>query len=282
MNQKTYAFMEQTGKLPYTFQNDLMFKLVLQGNKEVLNHLLCALLHLKPEEIIDTQILNPYMVGHVVRDKTCILDIRILLNRNRIVNLEMQVVNEQNWRDRSVFYLCRVHDQLSKGDDYKDAQPTVHIGIIAFDLDFAPEDNTNEFYAEHVLMNKRTKKIYSSKIGLNVLNLSHIEDATQEDRDTGLYNWAKLFSATTWEELKNMAEESKIYADAAEELYQHSIDRREAIDLLSHEMGLMDQRVREKQRLEDQERHQKTMEELEETKTKLAEYEAKLRAAGLL
>jgi septal ring factor EnvC (AmiA/AmiB activator) len=100
-----------------------------------------------------------------------------------------------------------------------------------------------------------------------------------------------------------MAEESKIYADAAEELYQHSIDRREAIDLLSHEMGLMDQRVRERQRLEDQERHQKTMEELEETKTelgetkielgetktelgetktKLAEYEAKLRAAGLL
>lgn len=32
-------------------------------------------------------------------------------------------------------------------------------------------------------MNKKTHKIYSSKIGLNVLNLSHVEDAAGEEEE---------------------------------------------------------------------------------------------------
>lgn len=314
---KKYAFTEQKGRLPFSFRNDLMFKLVLQGNKKVLMGLLCSLLHLKREEIMDAEILNPYLIGHTAADKTCVLDIRVMLNASRIINLEMQVVSERDWIDRSVYYLCRMHDQLARGADYKDAKPTLHIGIIAFDLDFFPEKNKNEFYAEHVLMNKRTHKIYSSKIGLNVLNLSHVEDATEEERASGLYGWARLFNATTWEELKIMAEKEKIYAEAADELYQHSLNEREAIDLLSHEMGLMDQQVRERRWRESELQMEKmnkelkekraelegtktelegtktelegtrtelegTRTELEDVKKKIAEYEARLKTAGLL
>ena len=46
-----------------------------------------------------------------------------------------------------------------------------------------------------------TLRIYSNKLSIYVLCLKHIEHATQADYDSGLYQWAKLFSATTWEEL---------------------------------------------------------------------------------
>ena len=41
------------------------------------------------------------------------LDIRVVLNQNTLINLEMQVINEHNWPERSLSYLYREFDQLS-------------------------------------------------------------------------------------------------------------------------------------------------------------------------
>ncbi len=47
---------------------------------------------------------------------------------------------------------------------------------------------------------------YTKLIGLNMLQLNHIELATEEDEENNLVYWAKLFNATTWEEFKALAE----------------------------------------------------------------------------
>ncbi len=47
--------------------------------------------------------------------------------------------------------------------------------------------------------------LYSSKFAVNVLDLSHIELATEEDKSWDLDFWAKLFKAKTWEKMKMSA-----------------------------------------------------------------------------
>ena len=44
--------------------------------------------------------------------------------------------------------------------------------------------------------------IYSDKLLLNVLDLTQIDIATEADIACGLQHWAKLFKATTWEDIR--------------------------------------------------------------------------------
>lgn len=105
--------------------------------------------------------------AHLTRiyDKDVILDLDILLNHDRRLNIEMQVVAQTDWPERSLYYLCRTFCSLCKGDQYGDVMPALHIGI----LDFTLFPNHPEFDSQNRILNVKTKRIYSSKFGINVL-----------------------------------------------------------------------------------------------------------------
>ena len=44
--------------------------------------------------------------------------------------------------------------------------------------------------------------------------------ATKEDKKWHIDEWARLFKATTWEELKMIAEKDKVYSEAANSLFK--------------------------------------------------------------
>ncbi len=60
---------------------------------------------------------------------------------------------------------------------------------------------------------------------LSVVELNSIELATEEDRLYGIDQWAKLFKAKTWEELKTMAMTNQYMESAANTMYELSADR---------------------------------------------------------
>lgn len=51
-------------------------------------------------------------------------------------------------------------------------------------------------------MDTSTIRIYSDRLYIHVQCLKNTEYATKENRACGLYDWTRLFSATTWEGLK--------------------------------------------------------------------------------
>ena len=208
-------FASATGNIEYGFTNDYMFRVVLQKNKKVLKSLICALLHLKSEEVISVEITNPIVLGETIADKDFMLDIHVSLNNNTNINLEMQVQNLGNWTERSLSYLCRSFDNLNSGDDYKDATPAIHIGF----LDFTLFPEVPEFYATYRMMNVKNHHLYSSKFTLSVVDLTKIDLATAEDKTWGIDHWARLFKATTWEEIKMIAKNSETLQEASETLY---------------------------------------------------------------
>lgn len=59
---------------------------------------------------------------------------------------------------------------------------------------------------------------------ISVVNLKYMELATQEDREWKLDYWAALFKATTWEELKMLAQQSHILEEAVETIYDLTAD----------------------------------------------------------
>jgi uncharacterized small protein (DUF1192 family) len=51
------------------------------------------------------------------------------------------------------------------------------------------------------------------------------ELATDEDKAYGIDQWAKLFKATTWEELKTMATQNPVFEDVAKSMFMYSSDK---------------------------------------------------------
>lgn len=113
----------------------------------------------------------------------------------------MQVVNQHDWPDRSLSYLCRSFDKLYRGNEYEAVMPAIHIGF----LDFTLFQEAPEFYSTNLMMNVSNYHIFNSKFRLSVIDLSKIELATEEDKRYEIDHWARLFKAKTWEEIKMLA-----------------------------------------------------------------------------
>lgn len=89
-NKQTTTFKNATGKIDYTLMNDCMFHSVMTQNGNVLKGLVCALLRLKPDRVHSITVRNPYELGSDIRDKNFILDIKILLNDRKVINIELR------------------------------------------------------------------------------------------------------------------------------------------------------------------------------------------------
>lgn len=191
---KPNTFQEATGKIDYTLTNDYMFRAVLERNENVLRGLICSLMRLKAKDIKSVTILNPVELGEYYEDKDFVLDVKVMLNNKKIINIEMQVGEQKPWNNRSLSYLCKIFDNLEKGADYSKIKPSYHIGI----LNFTPFPRYPEFYATNKMMNLKYHYIFNDNFTLNVLDLNQIHLATEEDKAWGLDYWAKLFKSTTW------------------------------------------------------------------------------------
>ena len=214
------SLQDATGEVEFRLTNDCMFHVVFQKNPKALLGLCASLLHMHPEEIRSVEVLNPFELKTMPTDKTFILDLKVMLNDNSILNFEVQVVDEADWPERSLTYACRTFDHLKKGESYLDVKPVRHIGFLDYDL----KGFTPEFYATYQLLNVKNHEIYTGKLALSVVNLNQIELATAEDRMYGIDHWARLFKATTWEAIKKMAEENEYISSAAETMFESSQD----------------------------------------------------------
>jgi len=213
-------FINATGRIEVRLTNDYMFKALLQKNHRVLKSLVCSLLHLSPSAIKNVVIINPIILGETIADKDVILDINISFNNDTRVNLEMQVANEYNWPERSVYYACKNFTELNTGEDFKLVRPAFHIGI----LDFTPLKSNAVFYATYLLSDTNSRKIFTDIFSVSTLDLTKIHLATAEDKRYNVDKWAYLFKATTWEDIKMLASYNKSIRDAAQTVYELSQD----------------------------------------------------------
>lgn len=76
----------------------------------------------------------------------------------------------------------------------------------------------NFYYNACIYISKKYKK-YSDSLCLSVLNLSHIQLATEEDKQFRLDQWAALFKATTWEEIQMLTTNNPDFESIADALY---------------------------------------------------------------
>lgn len=199
-NSKPLTYETATGEIEFTLMSDMMFHYVMQKSERALTGLVCALKGITPNDVKKIIVVNPIDLNSA--GKETIMDIKLTLNNNEILNIELQVYPDKYWISRSIIYLCRAYDNIGSGNNYSLVKPTTLFCIT--DQELIPKSEA-EFYAKYRLINLKNHHLYTDKFGINVLQLNHTDIATQKDINNNLVYWANLFKATTWEEFKTLA-----------------------------------------------------------------------------
>ena len=137
-----------TGKLPVPLTNDMMLHSITQNNNAVLKGLIASLMKIPPDSINEIHLINPIDYRSMF-DKEIILDIKAIINNEKIVNIELQIAvsaDDLKWINRSILYLCRTFDNIGSGEEYEKIHPSMQISILPRDL-FS--DAPPEFYAHY-------------------------------------------------------------------------------------------------------------------------------------
>ena len=186
----------------------LMTNAVLQKNEEVLRNLLATLLEMDEADIVDCHLENPIELGKEIEGKECILDVKLILNHAKIINIELQVYKQTYWGERSLLYWARAYDSLKSEEDYGKLLPTYHIGI----LDFTLFEDHPKFMAKYQILDVEDGYLYSDKLCIKVLDLTQLEIArSQSEADKKLLKWASIFKAETLEELEQLASGEEVF-----------------------------------------------------------------------
>ena len=222
-------------KITVKLTNNYAFQKVFK-NAKIVKGFLMALLNLKEYEIKKIEISDPFTLGENNEEKEGILDIKLVLNQNRKINIEMQNTYQDDWTERSLFYNCRMFtDGFQKGHPYGELPPCIHVGILNFNQMISPN-----YYHKFYLMDEKTKEIYSRKFQFHMLELKKLKYAKEKQQRKPLYQWAKLIAAQTWEELEQESKGNKYMERALEEMIKISQDEMERYLYLREEMAESD------------------------------------------
>ena len=185
-------------KLEYTLKNDTLFKMLFVKYPELLKHLVSNLLGIRLESIGEFVISNPEMLPEALGEKFCRLDINMVVDGQR-VDLEIQVNDEGDYPDRSLYYWAREYSSaLGEGKEYSELPRTIVVSILAFEL----FDDSEEFHSEFRALEVKRHTQLSDKMSLHYFELPKLPKEISADDEQRL--WLLLFKAETEEELKKI------------------------------------------------------------------------------
>ena len=186
-----------------------------KGNERILGGLLTEILGY-PVENISLEA-NQNLVREMPTEKLGILDLRANIGKNKTVNIEVQLINQQNMQARLLYYWSRIYGaQLKEGEDYNMLKKTIAILIVNYEM---PElQELKDSHTKWELLEKRRPNVIVFKnIEIHILEIPKLIKYSQETEER-LGNWIEFLIKPESERVKMGAKKDKNLKEAVEKL----------------------------------------------------------------
>jgi len=184
-------------ELKYKFTYDTLFKLLFQKYPDLLKRLVAATLGIVIDSILEFLITNTEIPPEAIGDKFCKLDISMIVNGQR-VNLEVQVEDEKDYPERSLYHWARMYSSALKvGSTYSSLPRVIIISIVDF-----PMFGCAEYRSEFGALELNRHDLLSDKLSMLYFEVRKLPK--EIDKENELELMLSLFRAKTEEELKQL------------------------------------------------------------------------------
>ena len=197
---------------------DVIFKKLFTENSDLLHSFVASMLDIPPESIKEITISNPELPPETVASKFSRLDLSLNVD-DKLVNVEIQVKTDTDYRDRTLFYWAKLYtSELKSGEDYGSLKQTITINIINFNM-FEGED----YHTEVAAMIKGTDEVFSDKFGIHFFELKKV--GKNPDPENRRKLWLQFINADSEEELEMISQTNvPIMQKAVNVIYDMSED----------------------------------------------------------
>lgn len=212
---------------------DFAFKEIMT-NAMVRKGFLSAVLNIPDTEIKTTTMLNTNLKLVHEDEKQGILDVRLTLNNNTEIDIEMQLSYLKSWADRSVFYLSKMLvEQVGIDKRYSNIRKCIGINI----LDFKYIKNTDRFHTSYHIREDKDYSVYTDVMEWHIIELPKLPANTD---GTSLYDWAKFINTEDREGFQMLAKKSVYLDEAYKQLEVISQDQEKRLEYTARQKALYD------------------------------------------
>ena len=197
---------------------DIIFKKIFTQNEDMLHSFVASMLEIPQERIKEIKITNPELPPETLTGKFSCLDLSLKVD-DKLVNVEIQVKNDADYRDRTLFYWAKLYSsELKSGEDYSELKQTITINIINFNM-----FNTDDYHTEVAAMIKDTGEVFSDKFSIHFFELKKVGRKPNPDNSREL--WLQFINADSEEEFEMISQTNvPIMKKAVNVIYDMSED----------------------------------------------------------
>ena len=195
---------------------DFVFKGIFKNSPKALTSLICAIQgwpndRIKSITYLDTQLTKEHEAG-----KAGAVDLLVELEDKKKIHIEIQVVHQDFYAERSIFYASRLNgQQLYRGEGYGEIQPLICIHILLFNL-FDDRRALHSFHFREDL----TYEILSKQLNLVFVEINKV--LLDNNLSENVVHWMNFIRNPNEE--REMLEHDDSFKEAYEELERLSKD----------------------------------------------------------
>ena len=192
--------------------NDYIFKRLFskKGNEDILKDLLEGILEIPIEEVEVMQEVELERVD--IKDKLGVLDIKAIINENITVNIEMQIVDEKNMIERTLYYWAGLYyTGLKRGKDYKLNNKVITINILMYNI-FKKES----YHTIATIRDNENKEKITDRLEIHFIELPKFLKS-KENGNRKLRQWLEFICNKRKGEIEMAVRENEKIAKASQE-----------------------------------------------------------------
>ncbi len=214
---------------------DFAFKEIMMDG-EARRGFLSSVLGIRPEDIKQAGILNASLRKVHEDDKLGVLDVRIAMNNDTEIDVEINLAPLSIWAARALFYLSKMYtEQIRSGQGYDVLKKCVSISI----LDFRLFREGTGFYSRFHIQEDTRHFLYTDKMEFHVIELPKLPREMGEGCG-GLELWARFINAERKEEFEMLAERDSYIKNAYRRLQIISQDEDKRMEYEAREKAIRD------------------------------------------
>jgi len=192
--------------------NDYIFKRLFskKGNEDILKDLLEGILEIPIEKVEVMQEVELERVD--IKDKLGVLDIKAIINESTTVDIEMQIADEKNMIERTLFYWSGLYyTGLKRGQDYKLNNKVITINILMYNI-FKEE----KYHTIGLIKERESNRKITDKLEIHFIELPKFLKS-KEIGNKKLRQWLDFICNKRKGEIEMAVKENEKIAKASQE-----------------------------------------------------------------
>ena len=231
--------MDMSKKSKVTPKLDLVFKKIFGDvrNTDILADFLATVLEINPEDITSIEILDNEIIPDILLSKFSRLELRITINKDTSVNIEIQVLNYGNYKERTLFYWAKMFTgELQKNEDYINLKSSISINVIDFNL-----FDCKEYHSTFKIFEEKRNELLTDKLRIDFLELKKAKEVSSMTDKKQM--WMDFLNTNAEDDvtLERLVTGSPIMQKAVAVLRQMSSDEKELYEIEQREKAVRDE-----------------------------------------